>query len=134
MTNDCKYILLTFSVLLNKFIKMFIDFFKHNGYPRINSGLPNLANSFGELGQNIIFVRRVYDACVCHGPVPVVKKTFFIRIYTYLLIGSCFCYLNSLHSNVIRSIVIIDVLHLDVAKSWKWNFTWPANHVVTSVK
>ena len=33
MTNDCKYILLTFYVLLNKFIKMFIDFSKHNGYP-----------------------------------------------------------------------------------------------------
>ena len=117
MTNDCKYILLTFSVLLNKFIKMFIDFLKHNGDPTINSGLPNLANSFGELGQNIIFVRRVYDACVCHGPVPVAKKKFFLRIYTYLLIGSYFFSLDSLHSNVIISVIIIDVLHLDVAES-----------------
>ena len=74
MTNDCKYILVTFSVLLNKFIKMFIDFSKHNGDPGNNSGLPTLANSFGELGENILFVRSVYNACVCHGPVPVVKN------------------------------------------------------------
>ena len=87
------------------------------GDPGINSGLPNLANSFGELGENILLVKMVYDACVCHGPVPVVKKTLFLSIYTYLLIGSCFCYLDYLHSNVIRSVVIFDILHLDVAKS-----------------
>ena len=95
---------------------MFIDFSKHNGDPGINFGLPTLANGFGELGENILFVRSVYDACVCHGPVPVVNKTFFLRIYTYLLIGSCFCSLDSLHSNVIRSVAFIDVLHLDVAE------------------
>ena len=112
MTNDCKYILMTFSVLLNKFIKMFIDFSKYNGDPRINSGLPTLANSFGELGENILFVRRVYDAVVCHGPVSVIKKKLFLRIYTYLLIGSCFCSVDSLPSNVIRPVVISDILHL----------------------
>ena len=74
MTNVFKYILLNFSVVMNKFIKMFIDFLKHMGYPGINSGLPTIENSFGELGENILFVRRVYDAGVCHGPVLVVKK------------------------------------------------------------
>ena len=60
--------------MLNKFIKNFIDFSKQKGDPGINSGLPTLENVFGELGENILFVRRVYDAGVCHGPVPVVKK------------------------------------------------------------
>ena len=95
---------------------MFIDYSKHNGDPGINSGLPTLANSSGELGENILIVRSVHNAGVCHGPVPVVKKTFFIRIYTYLLIGSCFCSLDSLNRNVIRPVVIIDILHLDVAE------------------
>ena len=102
--------------MLNKFIKMFIDFSKQKGDSGINSGLPNLANIFGKLSENILFVRMVTYACVCHGPVPVVKKTLFLRIYTYLLIGSCFFSLDSLHINVIRSVVIIEVLHLDVAK------------------
>ena len=53
---------------------MFIDFSKQKGDPGINSELPTLENSFGELGINILFVRSVYDAGVCHGPVPVVKK------------------------------------------------------------
>ena len=85
MTNDCKYILLTFSVFLNKFIKMFIDFSKHNGDPGINSGLTTTENSFDELRKNILFVRRVYDVGVYHGPVPVVKKKLPLRIDTYLL-------------------------------------------------
>ena len=55
---------------------MFIDFSKHMGDPGINSGLPNLENSFGELKENILFVRRVYDAGVCHGPEPVVMKKY----------------------------------------------------------
>ena len=76
MTNVFKYILLAFSALMNKAIKIFIDFSKYMGDPRINSGLPTLENSFGELGENILFVRRVYDAGVCHGPVPVVRKNF----------------------------------------------------------
>ena len=50
--------------MLNKFIKTFIDFLKHNGDPGINSGLPTLENNFGELGVNILFVRRVYYAGV----------------------------------------------------------------------
>ena len=54
MTNDCKYILLTFSVLLKKFIKMFIDVLKHKGDPGINFGLPTLENSIGKLGENIL--------------------------------------------------------------------------------
>ena len=53
---------------------MFIDFSKQKGDPGINSVLPTIADSFGELKENILFVRRVYDAGVFHGPVPVVKK------------------------------------------------------------
>ena len=68
--------------MLNKFIKIFIDFSKHKGDPGINSELPTLANSFGELGENILIVTNVRNACVCHGPVPVIKKTFSLRIYT----------------------------------------------------
>ena len=103
--------------MMKKFMKMFIDCSKQKGDLGINSGLPNLANSFGEFGENILFVRMVYNSCVCHGTVPVVKETLFLRIYTYLLIGSCLCSLDSLHSNVIRSVVIFEVLHLDVAES-----------------
>ena len=44
------------------------------GDPGIKYGLPILENSFGEPEKNILFVRRVYDAGVCHGPVPVVNK------------------------------------------------------------
>ena len=73
---------------------MFIDFSKHMGDPGINSGLTTLENSFGKLGENILFVRRVYDAGVCHGPVPVIKK-LSLRIDTYLLIGCGLCYLTS---------------------------------------
>ena len=76
-TNVLKYILLTFSVVLNKFIKMFIDFLKHIGDPGINSGLSTIENSFGKLRENILLVRGVYDAGVCHGPVLVVRKKLF---------------------------------------------------------
>ena len=38
-------------VMLNLFIKMLIDFLKQKGDLGINSGLPTLANSFGELGE-----------------------------------------------------------------------------------
>ena len=103
--------------MLNLFIKILIDFSKQKGDLGINSGLPTLANSFGKLGGNILFVRMFYDAGVCHVPVPVVKKKLFLGIDTYLLIGSCFCSLYPLHSNVIRSVVIFDILDLDVAES-----------------
>ena len=53
---------------------MFIYFSKQKGDPGINSGLPTLEISFGKLGENVLFVRSVYDAGVCHGPLPVVKK------------------------------------------------------------
>ena len=53
---------------------MFIDFSKNMGDFGISSGLPRLENSFGELREDKLVVRRVYDAGVCHGPVPVVKK------------------------------------------------------------
>ena len=68
--------------MLNEFIKMFIDFSKQKGDLGINSGLPTLEKSFGELGENILFVRRVYDAGECHGPVPFVKKKLSTRIDT----------------------------------------------------
>ena len=61
---------------------MFIDFSKHKGDPGINFGLPALENSIGKLGENILIVTKVHNACVCHGPVPVIKKTFSLRIYT----------------------------------------------------
>ena len=53
---------------------MFIDFSKHMGDLGINSGLPTLENSFGQIGEDKLFVRRVYGTGVSHGPVPVVKK------------------------------------------------------------
>ena len=73
-TNVFKYILLAFSVVLNKAKEMFIDFSKHMGYPGINSGLPTIEKSFGELGENILFVRKVYYAGVFYGLLPVVNK------------------------------------------------------------
>ena len=76
---------------------MFIDFSKHMGDHGINSVLPSLENSFGELGEDKILVSRVYDAGVCHGPVPVVKKKLSIGINTYVLIGSGLGSLYYLH-------------------------------------
>ena len=61
---------------------MFMDFLKHKGDPGINFGLPTVANSFGELSENILIVTNIRNACVCHEPVPVIKKAFFLRIYT----------------------------------------------------
>ena len=74
ITNVFKYILLTFSVVLNEAIEMSIDFSKHMGDLGINYGLTSLENRFGKLREDNIFVRRVCDAVVCHVPVPVVKK------------------------------------------------------------
>ena len=54
---------------------MFIDFLRQKKDLGINSGFFTLENSFVKLRENILFVRRVYDAGVCHGPVPVVRKT-----------------------------------------------------------
>ena len=96
---------------------MFIDFLKQKGHPGINSVLPTVKNSFGKLGENILFVRSVYDVGVCHIPVPVVNKQLSPRIYTYLLIGSGLCSLYFLHFYIITSIVIFDVFHLDVTES-----------------
>ena len=87
------------------------------GDPGIKYGLLTLENIFGKLGVNILFVRRVYDAGVCHGPVPVVKKKLSLRIDTYLLIGSGIGSLYSLHCYIITSVGIIAVLHLDVTES-----------------
>ena len=103
--------------MLNKFIKMFIDVSKHMGDPEINSGLPTLGNSFFTLGGNIPFVIRVYDAGLCHGPVPVIKKELSLRIDIYLLIGSGLCSIYSLHCYTITSVVILDFSHLDVTES-----------------
>ena len=103
--------------MLNLFIKMFIYFSKQKGDLGINYGLPTLENSFGKLGENILFVRRVYDAGVCHGAVPAVKKKLFLRIDTYLLIGSGLCSIYSLYCYIIRSVIISDVFHLDVTES-----------------
>ena len=40
----------------------------------INSGLTNIEDGFGKLGEDKIVFRRVYDTGLCHGPVPVVRK------------------------------------------------------------
>ena len=103
--------------MLNKVLKMFTEMSKHMGDPGINSGLPTLENSFGELWENILFDIRVYDACVCHGPVPPVKEKLSLRIYTYLLIGSGLGSLYLSHCYIITSIVISDFFHLDVTES-----------------
>ena len=98
-------------------------FFETKGRPWNQFWTHRSCKQFWRTRENILFFRRVHDAGVCHGPVPVVKKTIFLRIDIYLLIGSCFCSIYSLRSNIIISVVIFDVLHLDVAESWKWNFT-----------
>ena len=87
------------------------------GDPGINSGLPTLENSLGKHGENILFIRRVYDAGVCHEPVPVVKKKLSPRKDTYHLISYGLGSLYSLHCNIITSVVIFDFFHLDVTES-----------------
>ena len=67
---------------MNNFIEIFIDFSKHMGYLGINYGLLTIEDSFGELGEDKIVVRRVYVTGVCHGPVPVVYNKLSIRIDT----------------------------------------------------
>ena len=87
------------------------------GDPGIKYGLLTLETIFGKLGLNILFVRRVYDAGVFHGPVPVVKKKISLRINTYLLIDYGLGSLYSLHCYIITSVVIFDFFHLDVTES-----------------
>ena len=67
------------------------------GYLGIYSGLPSLENSFGELGEDKLVIKRVYDAGVYPGPVPVINKKLSPRIDTYLLIDSVFGSIYSLH-------------------------------------
>ena len=57
------------------------------------------------------------DAGVCHGAVPAVKKKLFLRIDTYLQIGSGLCSIYSLNLYIIRSVIISDDFHLDVTES-----------------
>ena len=45
----------------------------------INSVLPGLENSFDELREDKLVLRRVYDAGVCHGPVPSAKKNYLLE-------------------------------------------------------
>ena len=78
-TNVFKYILRAFYVVLNEFIKTFIDFSKHMGDPGINSGLTTPENSFDELREYILVARRFYGTGVCHVPVPVVEIKFSIK-------------------------------------------------------
>ena len=96
---------------------MFIGFSKHMGYPGINYGLPTPENSFSELGEDKLVVRRVYDTGVCHGPVPVGKTKLSIRIDTYLLIGSGLGSIYYLHCYIISYVFIFDAFHLDVTES-----------------
>ena len=103
--------------MLKNAIEMFIDFSKHMGDLGINSGLPSLENSFGEIGDDKLVVRRVYYSGVCHVPVPVVKKKLSLGIYTYLIIGSGIGYLYYFHCYIITSVIIFDVFHIDVTES-----------------
>ena len=41
-----------------------------------------LTTVFGKLGEDRIVVRRVYDICVCPGPVSVIENKLSIRIDT----------------------------------------------------
>ena len=107
-------ILLTFSVLLNNAIEMFIDVSKNMGYLGINYGLPTLKDSFDELVEDKLIIRRVYGTCVCHGIVPVVYNKLSLRIDTYLLIGTGIGSVNYLHYYIITSVVIFDVFHIYV--------------------
>ena len=75
VTNLFKYIFTGLFYSAEQVYKNVHRFSKHMGDPGINSGLPNLANIFDKLSENILFVRMVTYACVCHGPVPVVKKS-----------------------------------------------------------
>ena len=52
------------------------------GYLGISSRLPNIEDSFGELGKDRLVVIMVYDTGVCHGPVPAVDNKFSLRIDT----------------------------------------------------
>ena len=90
--------------------KMFIDFLKHMGDPGINSRFRTIENSFGKFGENILFVRIVYDAGVCHGPVPVANKKLSLRIDTYLLIVS-----------VLGSPLFLELLHHKI-RCYRWRF------------
>ena len=58
ITNVFKYILLTFSVVLNEAIEMSIDFSKHMGDLGINYGLTSLENSFGKLREDNILLEE----------------------------------------------------------------------------
>ena len=115
--NVLKCMLLNFSVLINNDIETFIDFSLHLGDLGINYGLTSLENRFGKLRENILFVIIVYDAGLCHEPVPVVKKKIYLRIDTYILTGSGLGSLYFLHCYIITSVVILDVFHLDVTES-----------------
>ena len=84
------------------------------GYPGINSGLATLEDSFGKMGEYEVVVRRVYGTCVYHGPVPVVKNKLSIRIDTYLLIVNGLGSVDSLNFYIIKSVVILEISHLDV--------------------
>ena len=109
-------ILLTCSVLLNNGVEMFIYFSKHMGYLGIYPGLTCLEYSFGKLGEDELFFRRVHDTGVCHGPVPVVYIELSLKINTYLLKGTCFGGVDSLDHYNIASVIVLYVLHTDVLK------------------
>ena len=74
------HFLLTFSIFPKNSIDMFIEFSKHMEDLGINSVPAALEDSFGELGEDEVVVRRVYVIDVCHGPVPVVGNKLSLRI------------------------------------------------------
>ena len=95
-------ILLTCSLFPNNVIEMFIESSENMGDLGINSGLPSLENSFGELEEDKFVVRRVYGTGVCHRPVPFVKKKLsqdrYIppdRFWSWICI-----FLEVLHNNI----------------------------------
>ena len=88
--------------------------FETSGDLEINSGLATLEESFGELREDEVVFRRVYSTGVFHVPVPVIENKLYIRIDTYLRIGTGIGSIDSLNCCIITSFVILDVSHLDV--------------------
>ena len=59
-----------------------MEFLKHMGDLGSNYRLPTLEKIVGELGEDKLVFIRVYDAGVCHGPVPALENKFSLRVDT----------------------------------------------------
>ena len=102
---------------MNNAIETFVDFLKHLGDLGIDIGLSALEKRFGVLEEDELVVRMVNGTVVCHAPVPVIEKKIVLGIYTYLLISTCLGSVYSLNFNIITSVVVLYVIHIDVIES-----------------